>query len=626
MTAVDEPDSAPRYAVRLVRVTLIAGLAVAGLMFWNALALKGQISEFGDLQTRGLRVIESLRSHNEALSMFAKYRVLSGEELYAERYRNAEQRYAWLLRDARQFLDGIGFGPGLDQIEESGRELIHFENSAFDLLNAGRQREAIALLNSAEHNRFADMFSRSLDQLQIGVGTATEEKGGRVRDSILLALIKAGAVSGLLALACFFMMRLTRGWTSEQQRFRSEMAEEVAARRQAEDSLSGTNADLSALMVGLQAQNIRFDAALNNMSQGLCLLDSQQRLVVSNRRFREIYGIPPEVLRAGASFREISERGMALGNHDDEDADRALDERMRTLASGEEATLRQHLQDGRIIAVQQISVSDGGTLLTYQDVTAQANAERELRAHAARLEHSNRELQEFAFVASHDLQEPLRKIEAFGDRLQAKFGDVLNDDGKLYLERMQSAAKRMRTLIDDLLSYSRVTSQAEPFRQLALADVVKDVVSDLEVRIEEVGAVIRIGDLPKIDADRTQMRQLFQNLLSNALKFRKPDTLPEVTVSSRILSPEGKRTMQECEITVTDNGIGFDEKYLDRIFSIFQRLHGKAQYEGNGIGLATVRKIIDRHGGAITAKSMPGQGATFIITLPLRHSLLESAA
>jgi PAS domain S-box-containing protein len=401
---------------------------------------------------------------------------------------------------------------------------------------------------------------------------------------------------------------------------------DIHQRREAEAALNEANRTLSDLMAGLQRQNIRFEAALDNMVQGLCMIDPQQRLVVSNRRFMEMFRLSPKVVRPGAGFREILEHSFAAGNYTDEEAGRLLNEWTDHAPANEEKVSRQHLKDGRIIAVLQTSMPDGGSLLTYQDVTAQANAEQELRAHAAKLEHSNRELQEFAFVASHDLQEPLRKIEAFGDRLQTKFGDVLNDDGKLYLERMQSAAKRMRTLIDDLLSYSRVTSKAKPFDRVSLANVAREVVSDLEIRIAETGAVVQVGPLFEIAADGTQMRQLFQNLLSNALKFRNPDRPPEVVISSRILPSDGRQRTKQCEITVADNGIGFDEKYLDRIFSIFQRLHGKTQYEGNGIGLATVRKIIDRHGGTITAKSRPGEGATFIITLPVRQTVSENAS
>ena len=236
----------------------------------------------------------------------------------------------------------------------------------------------------------------------------------------------------------------------------------------------------------------------------------------------------------------------------------------------------------------------------------------ELRLANAQLQRSNHELQDFAYVASHDLQEPLRKIQAFGDRLHAKCGEALSEPGRDYLERMQNAARRMQTLINDLLTFSRVTTKAEPFVAVDLARVVREVVSDLEVRLEQTGGRVEMGDLPTIDADPTQMRQLFQNLIGNALKFHRQEEAPIVRVSGQSRSgPAGAPTGNApgpalCQITVADNGIGFDEKYLDRIFHVFQRLHGRSAYEGTGVGLAVCRKIVERHGGSITARSTPG--------------------
>jgi light-regulated signal transduction histidine kinase (bacteriophytochrome) len=241
---------------------------------------------------------------------------------------------------------------------------------------------------------------------------------------------------------------------------------------------------------------------------------------------------------------------------------------------------------------------------------------------AAMLSRSNRELQDFASVASHDLQEPLRKIQAFGDRLKAKCQGQLTADAEDYLGRMLNAAHRMQTLINDLLTFSRVTTKGQPFSQVDLGVVVKEVLADLEVRIEQSGGVVEVSDLPVIDADPLQMRQLFQNLIANALKFRKPEEAPRVTISARSNSPGASvrsssfASTEKWQISVADNGIGFDEKYLDRIFTVFQRLHGRNTYEGTGVGLAVCRRIVERHGGDITASSQPGEGAHFIVTLP----------
>ncbi|HMD50325.1 MAG TPA: ATP-binding protein, partial [Bryobacteraceae bacterium] len=232
---------------------------------------------------------------------------------------------------------------------------------------------------------------------------------------------------------------------------------------------------------------------------------------------------------------------------------------------------------------------------------------------------SNGELEQFAYVASHDLQEPLRKIQAFGDRLKTKFSDGLPNEGKDYLERMQNAAYRMQTLINDLLTLSRVATQTRPFVDVDLSETAWLVQCDLESRIEQLGGSVEVGALPVIAADRVQMSQLLQNLIGNGLKFHKPDVPPRVTVrSAKVRDPNGAAE-DVCRISVEDNGIGFDEKYCDRIFQVFQRLHGRNEYEGTGIGLAICRKIVERHGGTITAHSTPGTGSQFVITLPFTN-------
>ena len=248
----------------------------------------------------------------------------------------------------------------------------------------------------------------------------------------------------------------------------------------------------------------------------------------------------------------------------------------------------------------------------------------EARAHIEQVEHTvverTRELQEFAYGVSHDLQEPLRKVTAFGDRLNDKYAAQLGEQGIDYLNRMRDAAKRMSTLINDLLSLSRVTTQAKPYTAVNLNTLVSEVLSDLEVRIEQAGAKVETGTLPTVDADPTQMRQLFQNLIGNALKFRKKGVAPVIQllaepVKGGALDIDGNERPQWL-IKIQDNGIGFDEKYSDRIFEVFQRLHTRAEYEGSGIGLSLCRKIVQRHGGSITAEGSLGAGATFRIVFP----------
>ena len=259
-------------------------------------------------------------------------------------------------------------------------------------------------------------------------------------------------------------------------------------------------------------------------------------------------------------------------------------------------------------------------VIVAKDISKRIEDEQKLRQYAAKLEQSNRELQDFAYIASHDLQEPLRKVQAFGDRLQRKFAESLSEEGRDYVQRMRNASARMQTLIDDLLTFSRVTSNAKPFQPVDLKKVAEEVSSDLEVRIEQTGGRVEIGELPTIDADPSQMRQLFQNLIGNALKFHRPEEKPVIKIYSKNYSLTGGSFIiggkqihtdggNSCEIIIEDNGIGFEEKYLDRIFTVFQRLHGRAEYEGSGIGLAVCRKIVERQGGTITASSQPGKGS-----------------
>lgn len=244
-----------------------------------------------------------------------------------------------------------------------------------------------------------------------------------------------------------------------------------------------------------------------------------------------------------------------------------------------------------------------------------------LRQYSEALKRSNRDLEQFAFVASHDLQEPLRKIHAFGDRLLQKYGNKLDESGSDYLVRMQNASRRMSEMIDDLLSFSRITTQKKPFSRVKLDKLMANVLDDLEYTIENAGASVHVDELPEIDADASQIRQVFMNLIGNSIKFRRPDAKPEIAISceaeSNTESTDGRRWYR---LRFSDNGIGFDPQYVDKVFDLFQRLHGRDKYDGTGIGLALCRKVINRHGGTISVESAPGRGAVFTIRLPMTQS------
>lgn len=238
----------------------------------------------------------------------------------------------------------------------------------------------------------------------------------------------------------------------------------------------------------------------------------------------------------------------------------------------------------------------------------------ELRLANDALATSNEELGRFATVAAHDLQEPLRKVQAFGDRLIATSGDALDARGQEYVQRMRGAASRMQALIEGLLAFSRVTANPNAFERVDLNAIVGDVIDYLQAAFDESHVSIQVEELPSVHADPIQMTQLFQNLLSNAIKYRREGVVSAIEVSGSMLNGEAHRP--ECEIKVADNGIGFNDEYAEKIFGMFERLHGRTEYPGTGIGLALCRKIVTRHGGSITATSIVGERTEFILTLP----------
>jgi PAS domain S-box-containing protein len=375
----------------------------------------------------------------------------------------------------------------------------------------------------------------------------------------------------------------------------------------------------------LQILQRRYEHILNSAGEGICGLDARGKTTFANPAVARLTGWTLEEL-IGKTEQVIFGLNGSDGEvavPDDHPGERVF-----------------HRKDGTAFQVEFVKTpinEDGqvvGSVLVFKDITKRKQAEDSLAQKAEELTRSNAELEQFAFVASHDLQEPLRKIQAFGDRLKTKCEGAVATEARDYLDRMQNAATRMRGLIDDLLAFSRVIRSGDPFVHVDLALVTKEVLGDLEVRIEKSGAKVEVGPLPVIEADPMQMRQLLLNLIGNSLKFQPAGATPIVKIRSRLIDPDSavdtayfKRLstcadqaqagQQLCEISVEDNGIGFDEKYSDKIFAVFQRLHGRNEYEGTGVGLAVCRRIADRHHGTIIAKSKPGEGATFIVTLPV---------
>ena len=272
---------------------------------------------------------------------------------------------------------------------------------------------------------------------------------------------------------------------------------------------------------------------------------------------------------------------------------------------------------GAFAVVALIALVLAARTLRSNDLVVEANSQlarsnAELERRAAELARSNAELDQFASIASHDLQEPLRKVRTFTERVREIDADTLSDRGLDYLQRANASAERMQRLIEDLLVFSRVAMQTRPFAPVDLGQVTRDVLEDLDDLVRRSGARVTVGALPTINGDGAQMRQLMQNLISNALKFRREGVTPEVDVSATV-------DEEWATIVVRDNGIGFEPQYSRRIFRVFERLHGRGAYPGTGIGLALCRKIADRHGGSVQAGSVVGQGSTFTVRLPINR-------
>lgn len=379
----------------------------------------------------------------------------------------------------------------------------------------------------------------------------------------------------------------------------------------------------------LRESEAKLRAVLDQMPSGVTVRDARTgELILSNARSLEIMGALVDTPEQFARYRGFHPDGRLYRTEEWPVC--------RSMATGEIVEAEEiecERSDGSRITLSISSApvldSQGRIAIgvgVFHDITERKRTEQELRKsrdelelrvheRTAELERSNQALQDFAAIASHDLQEPLRKVSTFGNMLKQKSGDSLGQQENDYLDRILVATQRMQSLLTALLEYSRLTTRAAPFVDVELTRTVQEVLSDLEVRIESTGGEVLVGELPVIQADPTQMRQLFQNLIGNALKFHKEDERPIVKVSSTAVD---ERTFR---IVVEDNGIGFDEQYLEKIFAPFQRLHGRSShFEGTGMGLAICKKIVERHCGSITARSRPGAGSTFTITLPTTSS------
>jgi len=586
-------------------------LATVAVITYHSTGSLEDTAEWDSRSHEFLNELSAFELHVMEADSAARGYLLGADDQYIPAYANAREQ---LVQDMQTIQESVAHNQSEQEgtratemsLVESLRTLLSKKTAILKAAIAARQEHgldtAAQMIGDGQDEEITKSIRGILDQLQSGEKSRLKDRSNLSaaigRSSIAVVLMATVLSAVILTLATLLILR------------------DIAVRRRAEEALAEEHNLLRSVMDAMPEQVFVTDR------DGRFIIDN-----ISHRRFvgakgsSEVEGktagdfFPPTIAQDMIKDNTvIMESGLPVLNQED----------LVVRASGQViwmATTKVPLLDVDGVCIGIVCVSS--------DISIRKEAEERLRLAAEQLRRSNLELLEFASVASHDLQEPLRKIQAFGDRLKVKCSASLGENGRDYLERMQDAARRMQILLHDLLTLSRVTSKAQPFEPVDLRKIVEDVVSDLEVRIEQTGARVEIGRLPTIEADPAQMRQLLQNLISNALKFQRAEVKPEVIISAKVLdnadSLAGSMPGAEiCQIQVRDNGIGFDERYLERIFQVFQRLHSRSEFEGTGIGLAVCRKITDRHMGTISAKSTEGDGATFIVTLPVKQRMSES--
>jgi signal transduction histidine kinase len=404
------------------------------------------------------------------------------------------------------------------------------------------------------------------------------------------------------------MARHRRGDADIVRRYDDGRWGRIIERRTSDGGIIGIRVDITELKTSEEAlarQSALLQATLDTISQGLSAYDANLDLIVMNRQFMDMVELPTELGRPGMRFTDLIRFNAERGEYGPCDVDAVVADRLRLVR--EPHVVERTRRNGTVLEIRGHPMPGGGFVTTYTDITPQKRHEEALAAHAKELERSNAELEQFAYVASHDLQEPLRMVASYCQLLQRRYKGKLDQDADEFIGYAVEGAGRMQRMINDLLTYSRVGRRAAMAR-LPLAEAVAGAVANLQAAIADTGAIVEAGELPMIVGDKLLLTQLLQNLVGNALKFR-----GEEPVRVRV---EATREEAFWRIAVSDNGIGIAPEYQHKIFLIFQRLHDRGKYPGTGIGLAICKKVVEHHGGRIWVESEPGQGSRFCFTLP----------
>ncbi|ALC16761.1 putative multi-sensor signal transduction histidine kinase [Desulfuromonas soudanensis] len=448
------------------------------------------------------------------------------------------------------------------------------------------------------------------DRMQGTIETANRTIAVASMITLLLALL--GGVS--IARSLSQPIVLLRNAAIEVGRGNLDQSVEIGGRDELSDlgrsfnTMTGElrNYSQSVLQMKEYTENI-----LQGMFNALAVVDTSGTIIRVNDAFCRLVGSSEEDLM-GSAFSEIAPSCRL-----DRETGDGGDAQIKNLETAYMSRLGKTIPV--IFSCSVLRNSQGvveARVCVAQDISSLKKVEDDLKLSAAFLEKSHQELQEFIHIASHDLQEPLRKIMTFGSRLAEKYGQALGEQGGDYLARQQSAAERMQTQILDLLTFSRVSSKVETFVSVDLDSILAVVARELKPRLEVMAGELRAEGLGTITGDPEQIRQLFQHLVENALKFRRPEVPPRIDIV-REIDDDGRF----FRIVVSDNGLGFESRHAERIFGVFQQLHGRGLYAGSGVGLAICRRIAERHGGSLTAQGTPGAGAVFTLILPLTSSL-----